>query len=293
MKRFVASVAALFAAFALMTAQSVEEATKVAKQANDALVANDYTTALPLFQQALGIAEACGEKGQQIVDICKGIIPKTMSAIANQKLLNKDYDGALQQLRETLSVAKQYGADAVKAKVEKLIPQILIAKGSGFLNEKDWDSAAEAYGEALEADPANGVAALRLGQALEGAGKAAEAVEAFKTAADNGQQKNAFALLGRHFMTLATKAFKEKNYSDALKYAVESDSYVPSAYTKLLAGQASQLQGKNTEALMHYLDYLETAPDADNAKEVAYTVAALYQQAGDKAKADEYFAKAK
>ena len=59
-----------------------------------------------------------------------------------------------------------------------------------------------------------------------------------------------------------------------------------------VAGQASQLGGKNTEAIKYFEQYLEAAPNAKNAGQIAYTVGALYQQAKNNAKAKEFFSKA-
>ena len=48
-----------------------------------------------------------------------------------------------------------------------------------------------------------------------------------------------------------------------------------------------------TRAIINYFEqYLEAAPNAKNAGQVAYTVGALYQQAKNNAKAKEFFAKA-
>ena len=292
MKKLVTSLAALFAAAVLLSGQSLADATKLAKEANESLKAGDYATAITSFKDALKVAEACGEKGQELVDICKGIIPKTMNALAKKCLQAGDWKEALQQVRQSIITSSQYGNDEALANAEALIPQAYILKGKELMEAADFEAAAEAFKCALDADPTNGVAALRYGQALDKAGHAEEAVKALETAAENGQEKNAKALLGRHFLELATKAFNARKFADAVEAAVTSNSYVPSSYTQLLAGQASQLQGKNTDALMYYIDYLKNYPEATNAGEVAYTVAALYKNAGDKGKADEYMKKA-
>ena len=275
MKKLIITFVALFAAAVIMSGQSLSDAKKIAKDANEALKAGDYVTALASFKDALKVAEACGEKGKEMVDICKGIIPKTMNAVVKQNLKAGDWSGALAQLREAIVTSSQYGDEEALASAEALVPHVYLLKGSQLMDSADFEAAAEAFKNALDADPANGVAALRYGQALDKAGQAEEAVKAFETAAANGQEKNAKALLGRHFLELATKAFNAKKYADAVEAAVASSSYVPSAYTQLLAGQASQLQGKTTDALVYYTDYLKAYPEAANAAEVAYTVGAL------------------
>ena len=62
MKKIIVTLAALFAAAAVMSAQSMAEATETAKLANDSLSAGEYATALAGFKEALKMAEACGER---------------------------------------------------------------------------------------------------------------------------------------------------------------------------------------------------------------------------------------
>ncbi len=255
MKKIFVSLAALFAAAAMMSAQSMADATETAKLANESLSAGEYQTALEGFKEALKMAEACGEDGLELVATCKDIIPKTLNAIAKDLLKDKNYDEALAKFAETVAVAREYGDDETAAKAEELIPQVYMQKGGSMLNAKDFAGAAEAYKKAVELDPDNGIARLRLGMALDGADR-------------------------------------DEKYADAVKDAVTSHEYVANPQALQVAGQASQLSGKNADAIKYFEQYLEAAPNAKNAGQIAYTVGALYQQAKNNAKAKEYFSKA-
>lgn len=292
MKKIFVSLAALFAAAAMMSAQSMADATETAKLANESLSAGEYQTALEGFKEALKMAEACGEDGLELVATCKDIIPKTLNAIAKDLLKDKNYDEALAKFAETVSVAREYGDDETAAKAEELIPQIYMQKGGSLLNAKDFAGAAEAYKKAVELDPDNGIAHLRLGMALDGADRDDEAVEAYKAAAAAGQEKNANAQLGKLYLRRSVAGLKAKKYADAVKDAVTSHEYVANPQALQVAGQASQLSGKNADAIKYFEQYLEAAPNAKNAGQIAYTVGALYQQAKNNAKAKEYFSKA-
>lgn len=292
MKKIFVSLAALFAAAAMMSAQSMADATETAKLANESLSAGEYQTALEGFKEALKMAEACGEDGLELVATCKDIIPKTLNAIAKDLLKDKNYDEALAKFAETVAVAREYGDDETAAKAEELIPQIYMQKGGSMLNAKDFAGAAEAYKKAVELDPDNGVALLRLGMALDGADRDDEAVEAYKAAAAAGQEKNANAQLGKLYLRRSVAGLKAKKYADAVKDAVTSHEYVANPQALQVAGQASQLSGKNADAIKYFEQYLEAAPNAKNAGQIAYTVGALYQQAKNNAKAKEYFSKA-
>ena len=292
MKKILVFIAALFAAAAVMSAQSMAEATELAKLANESLSEGNYETALTGFKEALKMAEACGDEGFELVATCKDIIPKTMNAIAKGELQNKNYDVAIAKFEETIAVAEEYGDEETAAKARDLIPQIYNQKAGSLLNNKEFEGAAEAYAKVLELDPANGVAALRYGMSLENLGKAAEAEAAYKRAAENGQEKNANAQLGKMFLKQSVASLKAKKYADAIKEALASNEYTPNPQCLQIAGQASQLSGKNADAIKYFEQYLEAAPNANNAGQIAYTVGALYQQAKNNAKAKEYFSKA-
>lgn len=292
MKKILVSLAALFAAATMLFAQNMADATETAKLANEALGEGNYATALAGFQEALKMAEACGDEGLELVATCKDIIPKTMNAIAKGLLQDKNYDEAIAKFLETAAIAKEYGDEELAAKAEGLIPQICMQKGGAQLNSKDYAGAAETFAKILESDATNGIAALRLGMALEGTGKADEAVEAYKTAAANGQEKTANGQIGKIYLKRALEELKAKKFADAVKDANTSNEFAPNPQALQIAGQASQLAGKNADAIKYFEEYLEAAPNAKNAGQIAYTVGALYQQAKNNAKAKEYFQKA-
>ncbi len=292
MKKILVSLAALFAAATMLSAQNMADATETAKLANEALGEGNYATALAGFQEALKMAEACGDEGLELVATCKDIIPKTMNAIAKSLLNDKNYDEAIAKFLETAAIAKEYGDEELAAKAEGLIPQIYSQKGSALLNAKDFDGAVEAFDKVLAAEPENGTIAFKKGEALRSAGKMAEAVEAYKLAAANGQEKNANIRLGSIYLTNAQNELKAKKFADAVKDALESYEYNqnPSAY--YIAGMASQYAGKNNDAIKYFEQYIDAAPTAKNAGQVAYTVGALYQNAKNTAKAKEFYTKA-
>lgn len=292
MKRFFVSIAALVLAATCAFAQDMTQATETAKIANEALMGGDYDTALSGFNEALKMAEACGEDGIELVATCKSAIPMVVNAIANEALKAGKYDEAIAKFNDAIKVATEYGADDIVAKATAKIPQIMMQKAGSLLNAKDFAGAAAAYKAVVDADPKNGMAALRMGQALSGTGDFDAAKAAFKLASENGQEKTAVKQLGNIALKQAAGALKAKKYADAVTFALESNGYAENAQAVQIAAQASQLQGKNDDAIKYFEQYLTMAPTAKNAGQIAFTVGALYQQAKNNAKAKEFYQKA-
>ena len=167
-----------------------------------------------------------------------------------------------------------------------------MSKANSLYKAKEFDAAAAAFQEILDADPTNGNAAFYKGAALVGAGKNEEAKAAFELAAANGQEANAHKQLGNIYLKEAAAALKDKKYAAAVAAAAKVNDYTENAQAWQIAGQASQASGKNSDAIKYFEKYLEAAPTASNAGAIAYTVGALYQGAKNNAKAKEYYTKA-
>ena len=194
--------------------------------------------------------------------------------------------------QDLAAVTEAYEVFDVADEAKTLVPQVKMSHAGNLLNGKDYDGAAAIYKEVLDADPANGNAALRLGVALNGAGKLEEAKAAFETAAANGQEATANKQIGNIYLKEAAAALKEKKYADAVAAAAKVNDYTENAQAWQIAGQASQAAGKNNDAIKYFEKYLEAAPTASNAGAIAFTVGALYQGAKNNAKAKEFYTKA-
>ena len=292
MKKLIASVAALVVALGAAFAQDLAAVTEIYNAGAEAVSAGDKAGALASFEKALELATALGEEGQEVVTNCKNIIPNLVLSLAKDLVKESKFDEAVAKLGEAAAVAEKYDSPAVLDEAKELIPQVKMSKAGNLLNAKDYEAAAAAYKEVLDADPANGTAALRLGVALNGAGKLDEAKAAFETAAANGQEATANKQLGNIYLKEAAAALKAKKYADAVAAAVKVNDFTENAQAWQIAGQASQLAGKNNDAIKYFEKYLEAAPTASNAGQIAFTLGALYQQAKNNAKAKEFYSKA-
>ncbi len=291
MKKLIATLATLTVALGAAFAQDLAAVTELYNAGAEA-ISTDKASALKSFEEALKLAEALGEEGQEVVTNCKNIIPNLKMSMAKDLVKESKFDEAVAALQDVEKVAQAYEALDVLDEAKELIPQIKMSKAGNLLNAKDYAGAAAAYQEILDADPENGTVALRLGVALNGAGKLDEAKAAFEKAAAHGQEATANKQLGTIYLKEAAAALKAKKYADAVAAAVKVNDYTANAQAWQIAGQASQLAGKNNDAIKYFEKYLEAAPTAANAGAIAYTVGALYQGAKNNAKAKEFYTKA-
>ena len=280
----------------MMSAQDLAGAVERYNAGAEALSLNDKAGALDNFQKALAGALECGEEGAEVVANCKNVIPGLVISIAKEYYNAKDFDTALVKVNEALDLAVEYGNEDAKAEAEGLISQVSLqkamAEGNDAFKAKDFAAAATSYKQVLAIDPANKNASIRLLQALTSAGDLAEAKAAHEIAVANGKEQDANKILGGAFLKQAAASLKAGNSAAAIAEAEESLNYNENAQAYLIAGQASSKIKKNNEAIKYFEKYLEADPTAKNAGQIALTVGALYQGAGNKAKALEFYKKA-
>ena len=287
-KIFLLFTAAVLSA-GMVFAQDINQATENYNNGAMELQMGNNEAAIGYFQTALEMAEALGEEGAEVAANCRNIIPAIFLSSAKEQIKADNFDAAVEQLNKAIEAAGKYETPDVADDANALMPQVYVSKGNSFLTAKNFPEAEAAYRQALELDAANGMAAFRLGQALASQNKIAEAEAAYVQAAANGQEKNANKQLSTMFVKLAQAANKAKKYQEVLDYAAKSNQYLENANAYRFAAGASQQLGKNADCIANYEKYLELSPNAKDAAGVKYTIAALYQQAGNKAKAKEFY----
>ena len=295
MKKIILAMAAFACSMSLMTAQDLATATATYNSGAEALTMGNKTSALEYFQKALTMAEALGDEGADVVANCKSAIPSVILSIGKEFYNNKDFSNAKAKFVEAAEVAKKYGNQEVTAEVESLLPtvgkRIALAKVNDAMKTKDIAGVLAGYEEAMAIDTTDANTALKYGQFLGNAGKFDDAVKYLERAARHGQEGNAKAVLSTTFLKKAAAQLKAGKYADAVTFAEKAISYKENAQAYLIAGQASQKANKNADAIANFEKYLEAAPTAKNAGAIAFTVGALYQQTGNKAKAVEFYKK--
>ncbi len=290
MKRFFVALAALGLAAAVATAQDFKKAVETFNAGATTLETNK-TEALAQFRAAMAEAALCeGEEAAELVAKCKEIIPGTLMSIAKEQINEANYDSALVTLAEVKTVAAEYEATEVAAEAAELIPNVYLRKGSTLLKAKDFAGAAGALKELTAIDPENGQAQLLLGQALLQSGDMEGAVAALTKANELGEAQ-APKLLSTTYLKKGQALLKAGKTAEAIESLEKSNSYVESANAYMLIASAQTKAGKSAQAIESYKKYLELSPNAKNAADIMFTIAATAQKSGDKATAKEYYQK--
>ena len=292
MKKLIITLVAAMFGCALANAQDLNSAIETYNNAVTANEAGNLELALTSFKEALTQAEALGDEGAAVASDCKTAIPAVQFNIAKRAVNNKDYENAIAGLRASIEIAGKYGNDDIAVSAADLIPQVLMQKANEFYSNKNYAEAVEGYKAVLAEDANNGVAYLRLGDCLKATGEKDAAVEAFKSAIENGRENDGKKKISTLYQQEAKAALGAKKFDAALNSALEANKYLESATSYQIAGTAASAAKKQKEAIGYFEKYLELEPNAKNATQICYNVAVCYQQLGNKAKAKEYYQKA-
>ena len=293
MKKLFAALGTLALAAAVASAQDYNAGIEAFNAGATALETNK-TEALNSFKSALAQFQACEEEeAAEMVTKCKEIIPNTILSIAKEQINGAEYDAAVETLAQAEAAAKEYGNENVVAEAAGLVPNVYMRKGSSLIKAKDFANAIPALQKVTELTPEDGQAFLLLGQAIMQTGNLDGAIDALKKAFDLGQDAKAGKLLSNCFLKKGQGLFKAGKNADAIAALEESNKYVESANAYKLIAAAQTKSGKSADAINTYKKYLEVDPNAKDAVDVMFTIAATAQKAGDKATAKEYYGKLK
>ena len=291
MKRLFVAFAAFALAAGIASAQDFNAAVETFNNGAQTLESNK-ADALTQFKSALAQFEACTEdEAADMVAQCKKIIPQTILSIAKEQINEANYDEALETLKEAAAVAEGYGIEEIAEDAKNLVPTAWSRKGAALLKAKDFAGAAAAFKAAVSINPEDGQNQLLYGQALMQAGDNAGAIAALEAAAANGKADQAGKLLANAFLKEGMALVKAGKSAEAIEALEKSNTYAESANAYKLIASANTKLGKSKAAIEAYKKYLEVDPNAKDAADVMFTIAATAQKAGDKATATEYYKK--
>ena len=291
MKKLFVVLAALGFAAAVAGAQNLNDAKEAYNTGVQAMEGNNKVEALTQFRSALEIATKCTEEdAAEFVGTCQTAITGALLSIAKEQINEAAYDDALATLQDAKTTAADFGQDEVIAEATSLISNVYMRKGSTLLSNKDFVGAANTFKDLVGMNPEDGKANLLLGQALMQTGDMDGAIEALTKANDLGEA-NAAKLLGTAYLKEGQALLKAGKNLEAVAALEKSNTYAESANAYKLIANAYTKAGKNANAINAYKKYLEVSPNAKDAADIMFTIAATAQKAGDKATAKEYYKK--
>lgn len=291
MKKIFLTVMVALCTMGIVAAQDLEKATEIYNNAA-AAIENNKAEAITLFEQALGMAETLGDEGAEIVAQCKGILPKLYISLGKDLVNEKNLDEAVAKFQKAIEVGDKFGDADVAAEAKGLIPQILMADANGMLNEKNFEGAVAGYQKVIDADPTNGQAHLRKGQALAQLGKVDDAIKAFELAAENGQEEQAAKQLSNTYVKKAVACQKAKDMKGALENAQKSTQYADNANAQKIIGMSAMQLKQNKVAAEAFEAYLAMNPNAITKEAgIVYNLGTALVAIGENDKACGYFQK--
>lgn len=289
MKKIVMLFAAAAMTVSVAFAQDINAVTETYNNGAMELEMGNKESAIGYFQTAITEAEALGEAGVEIITNCQMMIPAVMISLANDFIEAEDFDTAMDWLTKAEEAANLYGDVEKAADAAAKKTQVLMKKGGELVKAKDYANAIVVYEQIMALDPDNGRAALTMGQAYAASGNQEKAEEAFNIAAANGQEKQANKQLSNLYIKKASAALKAKKTQEAYDFAVKSNEYLENANAYKIAGQCSMTLGKTAEGLPLLEKYVELSPNAKDANQMRFNIAATAQKLGDKEKAKAYY----
>ena len=291
MKKIFLTVMVALCTMGIVAAQDLEKATEIYNNAA-AAIENNKAEAITLFEQALEMAETLGDEGAEIVAQCKGILPKLYISVGKDLVNEKNLDEAIAKFQKAIEVGEKFGDADVAAEATGLIPQILMADANGKLNEKNFEGAVAGYQKVIDADPTNGQAHLRKGQALAQLGKVDDAIKAFELASENGQEEQAAKQLSNIYVKKAVACQKAKDMKGALENAQKSTQYVDNANAQKIIGMSAMQLKQNKVAAEAFEAYLAMNPNAITKEAgIVYNLGTALVALGENDKACGYFQK--
>ncbi len=295
MKKIFLFFAAVVMTAGVLSAQDINQATELYNNGAMELQMGNNAAAIENFQNALTMGEGLGDEAADLVNNCKNAICSAQLSLAKDLYNSKDFAGALAAFQKAKEVAEAYGNAEIAAEAVELANQTNILKlnteGRDALKAKDYATAIASFSKVLELDPSNGNTAIQLAQAYMRANKFDDSLAALEVAKANGQEENANKLMSQIYLKKAQASNKAKKYQEAIDFATKSNEIDESGNAYRIIAGAYQNLGKNAECIAAYEKYLELSPKAKDKGGVTFTVAALYQQMGNKAKAKEYYQK--
>lgn len=274
MKKILIFSAALAASLIFNTgkisAQTKDDAGNAYNAARN-LSTTDRAGALKGMTEVVDMCEKIGADADDIKRMASAVIPDWQYQIANDLLKEKKIDESIKAFDQTIVYAEKFNDPEKKEKALNQLPKLYFVKGQDQLKAEDTDGAIASFDKAISYDPEYTKAYLIKGIAYKKKGDFDKMQVSMDKAYELGIKSNDTATaskakesMGSTFLSRANKAFKEKNYGQAIELTNSSIKYSPdnvTAYLILCVSYNSQNKFDQAIEAAKQGIALETKPD--------------------------------
>jgi len=254
MKKIIVLAVAIICTMSVASAQNLEKVTEVYNNAA-AKINENKAEAIKLFEEAFAAAKELGDEGKDILEQCKGIIPKLYASVAKEAVAAKDFATAISKFKTAAEVAEEYGDKETLDEATEIIPKLYIQSGAAALTSGNTDAA----------------------------------VEAFEAARELGQEEVAAKQLSNIYVKKAAAAQKAKDLKGAIEAAQKSVEYKDNPTAQKIIGLSAIALKQNNIAAEALEAYLAMSPEAKDKVQIMYQLGTALVAAGDNDKACGYF----
>ncbi|OQX79453.1 MAG: hypothetical protein B6D64_04835 [Bacteroidetes bacterium 4484_276] len=213
-------------------AQDINQAGEVYNEANQAVKAGSFETAIQKYDESIKIASQLGAEGEQIVSGAKTQIPSLYYKIGAAAYKAKKIDEAIGEFENAIKYGNDYGDAETVKKSEKIIPKLYYSKGNALYKEKKYDEALAEYKLSNQLNPNYSRALWGMGLAYGKLKNFDEMDNAFdaamKIAEAEGDPKMAIKIKSKGkkvFQAEGAGKLQTQAWDDALKYLNTSLKY--------------------------------------------------------------------
>ncbi len=286
----------LFSIF--VTAQTVEDAGNKYNEANSAFQNKQYANAITLYKDALSMAEAAGPDADQLKSNIQTQLINAYYKNGIALYKQKKYDSSVENLKESQSLAKSIGDNAMVSKLNGVIAKIYSSKGLSLIKQKKLDDALGAFQEARVTNPKCVISFYGESIAFKDKGDMEKMMASADKAIEYGTENSkmikyaakAKTVASKALLSEATKELQKEHAQTAVNYFNESFKYKPGdaeAYFYLAIAY---------NKLKKYDDAINAANKAlamkqDDKSDIYFQLGLAYKGKGETAKACSSFKK--
>jgi tetratricopeptide (TPR) repeat protein len=290
---------------ATINAQDLNEAKRAIKKGDQEKRSENYEEAISAFEKCIRITNQLASEEAGVTELKLAAQKKVVKShldYANDLFKQETYDQAMTHYKKAVELADKYGQQEYGRKARNNVPKVHYEQARNHMEKKEYEKALRLFDKAIEGDPDYGWAYIRRAMIYRDMGREDSLEHAVQEAMEIGQGEDndvaqkAKKVAYRYFYNKGAKAFKAKDYEQAITNLEKSTKYGGSAtlqhYIALSYRNLSQFE----EAASHEKKVVEALEEqGKSGKELAkyyYYLGQFYEKAGNNSAACDAYKKA-